>query len=248
MELQYVTPFGDFGRSIFSLVFESGPFAKFILLVLFVISVISWAIIFDRTRLYMRLRKGGRTLQTGLASKGLSLPAETVKRCLPSIEGALLLEAKRYVEENQKNAAQWDKNGEGAVAHLRGLLDGRAMTEISEMEKNLIFLATTASISPFLGLLGTVWGIMSSFLSMGLEGTASIEVVGPGIAEALVTTIAGLGAAITALVGYNLLVRHVRRQEARADLFVSRILALVGAKVGERPVAKSEVLYEKKSL
>jgi biopolymer transport protein TolQ len=83
---------------------------------------------------------------------------------------------------------------------------------------------------------------------MGVEGTASIEVVGPGIAEALVTTIAGLGAAITALVAYNLLVRHVRRQETQADLFVSRILALTGAVVAERPVIKSEALYEKKSL
>ena len=83
---------------------------------------------------------------------------------------------------------------------------------------------------------------------MGVEGTASIEVVGPGIAEALVTTIAGLGAAITALVGYNLLVRHVRRQETRTDLFISRVLALTGAVSTERPIVKSEALYEKKSL
>jgi biopolymer transport protein TolQ len=248
MELQFLTPFGDFGRSVFSLVFESGPFAKFILLILFVISVISWAVIIDRTRLYLRLRKGGQVLQMGLASKGLSVPMETVRRCIPSIEGALLLEAKRFLEGGSNSGPKRSTDAEASGVQLRGLLEGRAMTEISEMEKNLIFLATTASISPFLGLLGTVWGIMSSFLSMGVEGTASIEVVGPGIAEALVTTIAGLGAAITALVGYNLLVRHVRRQETRADLFISRILALTGATVAERPVVKSEALYEKKSL
>ncbi|MDH3215526.1 MAG: MotA/TolQ/ExbB proton channel family protein [Candidatus Krumholzibacteria bacterium] len=249
MDVHFVTPFGDFGRSIFSLVFESGPFAKFILLILFVISVISWAIIYDRTRLFLKLLKGGRVLHMGIASKGLALPMETVKRCLPSVEGTLLLEAKRYIEGKHSQSSDQDHdNAEAGGSHLRGLLEGRAMTEISEMEKNLIFLATTASISPFLGLLGTVWGIMSSFLSMGMEGTASIEVVGPGIAEALVTTIAGLGAAITALVAYNLLVRHVRRQETRADLFISRILALTGAKSQQRPVVKSEALYEKKSL
>ena len=240
-----ITPFGDFGRSIFTLIFDSGPFAKFILLVLFVISVISWAIIIDRSRLYLKLRRGGQVLQTGIASKGLSLPMETVKRCMPSVEGALLLEAKRFLEKRESGREVEESE---AATQLRGLLESRATTEISEMEKNLIFLATTASIAPFLGLLGTVWGIMSSFMSMGVEGTASIAVVGPGIAEALVTTIAGLGAAITALVGYNLFVRYVRRQETRTDLFISRILALTGAVDFERPVAKSEALYEKKSL
>ena len=249
MDPVFLTPFAVIGKSIFTLVSESGPFAKFILLIIFVISVISWAIIIDRSRLFLRLRRGGQVLQTGLASKGLALPMETVKRCLPSLEGALLLEAKRFLEDkNNMGPGGGETLGADAAARLRGLLEGRATTEISEMEKNLIFLATTASISPFLGLLGTVWGIMSSFLSMGIEGTASIQVVGPGIAEALVTTIAGLGAAITALVAYNLLVRHVRRQETRADLFISRILALTGAVVADRPVVKSEALYEKKSL
>jgi biopolymer transport protein TolQ len=72
--------------------------------------------------------------------------------------------------------------------------------------------------------MGTVWGIMSSFLSMGAQGSASIEVVGPGIAEALVTTIAGLGSAIPALVGYNILVRNVHRKETVIDLFISRVI------------------------
>jgi len=248
MEPVFITPFGDFGRSIFTLIFESGPFAKFILLILLVISVVSWAIIYDRARLYLRLRRGGQVLQTGLASKGLAMPMETVKRCLPSVEGALLLEAKRFLENKSGSQGASNDVDTESASQLRGLLEGRATTEISEMEKNLIFLATTATVSPFLGLLGTVWGIMSSFLSMGVEGTASIEVVGPGIAEALVTTIAGLSAAITALVGYNLLVRHVRRQETRTDLFISRVLALTGAASAERPIVKSEALYEKKSL
>lgn len=243
METVMLTPFGDFGRSVFSLIFDSGPFAKFILLVLFVLSVISWAIIYDRTRLFLRLRRGGRTLQVGLGAKGLSLPAETVSRAMPSVEGALLIETRKYLQyHNRKDMSP--ANAE----RLKGLLDARAVMEIAEMEKNLIFLATTASVAPFLGLLGTVWGIMSSFISMGMEGTASIEVVGPGIAEALTTTIAGLAAAITALVGYNLLVRYVRRQETRTELFVSRILALTGANIPSERPTPSEALYEKKSL
>jgi biopolymer transport protein TolQ len=107
---------------------------------------------------------------------------------------------------------------------LRQLLDGRALNEIGEMERHLILLSTTSAGAPFLGLFGTVWGIMHSFMSMGMEGSASIEVVGGGIAEALVTTMAGLGAAIPALVAYNLCVRAVRRKETQIDLFVSRVV------------------------
>jgi biopolymer transport protein TolQ len=250
MDTQFVLPFADIGRSFISLMLESGAFAKFVLLILFVMSVTSWAIIFDRTRLYLKLRRGGGSLQTGLASKGLALPMETVNRCLPSIEGALILETKRYLEGNNPSEAS-SAGGKGRSADkLKDLLDGRAVSEVSEMEKYLIFLSTTASVAPFLGLLGTVWGIMSSFLSMGVQGTASIEVVGPGIAEALVTTIAGLGTAITALVGYNLLVRHVRRQETRIELFISRILALTSAKLDQpRSYPSSrEASYEEKSI
>ena len=116
------------------------------------------------------------------------------------------------------------------------------------MEKYLIFLATASGTAPFLGLLGTVWGIMSSFLSMGVQGSASIEVVGPGIAEALITTIAGLGTAIPALVGYNLLARHVRRQETRIELFISRLVDLVLARPPRRPSLGSETSYEKKPI
>ena len=242
MPLSSVIPPAAIGTSVVSLVLNSGPFAKFILLTLFVMSVISWAIIYDRARLYRRLRGGGRKLQAILAQKGLSVSTDTVTKCMPSIEGALMLETKRYLEENGPPT----DNGE----RLKTLLEGRATMEVEEMEKYLIFLATTASISPFLGLLGTVWGIMSSFISMGAQGTASIEVVGPGIAEALATTIAGLFAAITTLVGYNLLVRYVRRQETRIDLMISRIVAVATqTPAAAAPKARRQhELQEEKSL
>lgn len=246
MSAEYVMPVADIGRSVMSLLIDTGPFAKFILLILAVLSVVSWAVIYDRIRLYRRLLSGGRKLQAELAAKGLAVSMATVEKCMPSIEGALLVETKRYLEEARPGGNP--SGSSTTTVQLKDLLDGRATTEISEMEKYLIFLATTASVSPFLGLLGTVWGIMSSFLSMGVEGSASIEVVGPGIAEALATTIAGLGAAIVAVVGYNLLIRHVRRQETRIELFVSRIVALTAVKVENIPRVDSEVAYEKKPI
>jgi biopolymer transport protein TolQ len=232
------------GRSIPSLFTGAGLFAKVILLLLFVISVISWAIIWDRTRLYLRLRAKGNALRQAMSSSGIGAMVGSVKRFMPSIEGSILLEASRYVAGRHTGT----RDGRVVVdtpaaeeverAKMRDVLERRALSEISGMERHLIFLATTAGVAPFLGLLGTVWGIMNSFLSMGVAGTASIEVVGPGIAEALVTTIAGLAAAIPALVGYNLLVRNVHRREAQVDLFISRVIEYFvvsnGAAVPER--------------
>jgi len=230
MDLIPALPLASIARSVPSLFTGSGAFAKIILLVLFVISVISWAIMLDRTRLYLRLRAKGAALRAAVSGNGFAGCMANLERFLPSVEGSVLMEARQYLRAQEMT----DRDGRLVVeshaaeeverAKLRDALDRRALNELSEMERHLIFLSTTASVAPFLGLLGTVWGIMSSFLSMGAQGTASIEVVGPGIAEALVTTIAGLAAAIPALVGYNLLVRQLHRKETRTDLFISRVI------------------------
>lgn len=220
----------DIARSVPSLFIGTGVFAKVILVVLFVISVTAWAIMWDRARLYLRLHSKGKALRRALHSKGVAGSIAQVDQYLPSVEGSILLEARRYVSSRSADPDKWGLVVEDASTEeverkkLREALERRAVGEISEMERLLIFLSTTAAVAPFLGLLGTVWGIMSSFLSMGAEGAASLEVVGPGIAEALVTTIAGLGAAIPALIGYNVLVRNVHRKETAVDLFISQIV------------------------
>ena len=218
------------GRSVPSLFTGTGSFAKIILLILFVISVISWAIIWDRTRLYLRLRSRGNALRHAMTTSGIGALAASVKQFMPSIEGAVLMEASRYIAgrhtgtRDGRIVVDTPAAEEVERAKLRDVLDRRALNEISGMERHLIFLATTVGVAPFLGLMGTVWGIMSSFLSMGVAGAASIDVVGPGIAEALVTTISGLAAAIPALVGYNLLVRNVHRNETQDDHFISLVI------------------------
>ncbi len=241
-----ILPPAAVGSSVFTLIADTGLFAKFILLVLFIISVISWAIIWDRTRLYLNLRKKGRQLRDTVAKNGLISVINNPNPFLPSLEGSVLLETKRSIEN--RRTLEGTGESQPATATLRSPLDRRAMQEISEMEKYLIFLSTTASVSPFLGLLGTVWGIMSSFLSMGVQGTASIEVVGPGIAEALATTIAGLGAAIPALVGYNLLVRHIHRQESRLEMFISQVIEEVEIVESKPPVTQTRPSYEEKPV
>jgi biopolymer transport protein TolQ len=230
MGLETEVLFATVGRSMPSLFTGTGTFARIILMILFVISVISWAIIWDRTRLYLRLRAKGNALRRVMRRNGVGGLIESVKNFMPSIEGAVILEAVHHVGSRRSGT----RGGRIVVTSpaaeeiertkMREVLDRRAINEISGMERHLIFLATTSGVAPFLGLLGTVWGIMSSFLSMGVQGSASIEVVGPGIAEALATTIAGLAAAIPALIGYNLLVRNVHRKETQTDLFISRVI------------------------
>jgi biopolymer transport protein TolQ len=104
---------------------------------------------------------------------------------------------------------------------MRGLLrrgtDRVAAREVESLEGGLAWLATFSAVSPFIGLLGTVWGIMGSFLQIGVQGTATLDAVGPGIAEALITTVCGLAVAIPAVMGYNFFVRKLRRQEVQID-------------------------------
>ena len=215
------------GRSLPQILADSGRFGLFILCITFVLSVMTWAVVWDRARLYSRLRSRGDALRKAMATRGVAPCLAEAEHFLPAIEASLLLETKRFMAGRGVDgvlAIDDPAHADAERSRLKSLLEARALNEIGEMERHLILLSTTASMAPFLGLLGTVWGIMHSFLSMGVEGAASIEVVGPGIAEALITTIAGLAAAIPALVAYNVFVRAVHRKETQLDLFIVRVL------------------------
>lgn len=215
------------GRSLPQILSESGRFGLFILAITFVMSVITWAVVWDRGRLYKKLRVRGDAIKRMLVQRGVIAAGAEAERYLPSIEASLLLEMRHFLaSRGAEGVLVLDDPAEADAERslLKGALEGRAMSEIGEMERHLNLLSTTSAGAPFLGLLGTVWGIMHSFLSMGLEGAASIEVVGPGIAEALVTTIAGLAAAIPALFAYNAFGRAVRRKETELDWFIARVL------------------------
>lgn len=229
MELFAAVP-AAIGRSLPQILADSGHFGLTILLITFVLSVTTWAVVWDRARLYRKLRSRGEALRRAISTRGVAACINDAEKYLPSIEASLLMETQRFLAARGGEAVLQFENpaeAEAERSHLKGLLEGRALNEIGEMERHLILLSTTSSGAPFLGLLGTVWGIMHSFMSMGADGAASLEVVGPGIAEALVTTIAGLAAAIPALVAYNAFVRVVHRKETQIDLFISRVLDAV---------------------
>ncbi len=226
------------GRSLPQILAQSGPVGLTILAMTFALSVMTWAVAWDRARLYRKLRSRGDAVRRAAGQRGVAAVMPEAEKYLPAIEAAILMEANRFVQSNggEDGVIALDDSSELEQERnrLRGLLDGRALNEIGEMERHLILLSTTSAGAPFLGLFGTVWGIMHSFMSMGMEGSASIEIVGGGIAEALVTTMAGLGCAIPALVAYNLCVRAVRRKETQVDLFISRVIDGVIVRRGAR--------------
>jgi biopolymer transport protein TolQ len=186
MELLAAFP-AAMGRSLPNILAQAGPLGITILLITFALSVMTWAVAWDRARLYKKLRSRGDALRRAAGQRGVPAMLPEAEKYLPAIEAAILIEANRFVQTNGGENGMLAIDDPADLDHernrLRGLLDGRALNEIGEMERHLILLSTTSAGAPFLGLFGTVWGIMHAFMSMGQEGSASIEVVGGGIAK-----------------------------------------------------------------
>jgi biopolymer transport protein TolQ len=248
----FVPPLAAAGSSLPQILGDTGVFGLASLAILTLSSIASWGVMIERWRFFRSLDKKVRDLKNVIRTRGLSSALADAESYLPSVEAAVLNEAHMYLSSRglEGQLVMEDRaSAEAERARLRALLDGRASSQFSVMERYLILLSTVASASPFLGLLATVWGIMHSFLSMATGGAATIDVVGPGIAEALIGTIAGLGAAIPALVGYNMFVRRVQKKESEIDLFLSRVVEhLVAVRGEEQTALDTNVRPSRKSL
>lgn len=214
MGFEGVPIFLQVADSISGLIAHTGALAKTILVILVVLSVVSWTIMVEKFRFFKRSSQQGIRFLSLFNETELLDELDQGAQRLPNSAEAQLVSAVL----NEGNAD--DMRHPNVIDKY---LDSTITRIVSDWESYLVFLATTATISPFLGLLGTVWGIMSSFLSMGVRGSANLYVVGPGIAEALITTIFGLGAAIPAVVGYNYLLRVIRRKEDELLVFAARL-------------------------
>ncbi len=225
---------GYAGGDIFDMIIRAAAFSKVILLILFGFSVASWAIILERWWFYRRAERRSLSFlqsfrraespgdfRTAASTTRDNPFARIFDRAMKHVEGGgNPSSARGYLEMEVTTATRTAVNTES----LKRTLELAITDEISVLERYLGFLATTGSTCPFIGLLGTVWGVMSSFMSMGREGSASLTVVAPGIAEALIVTAAGLFAAIPAVIGYNLYVSRVQRFGRRMDSFSLEIL------------------------
>lgn len=199
---------------LMDLILGSSLVAKFILLILLAFSILSWATIAERWRLFRRAQEHSNRFfeafrnQTDfrqlyqLSARWTDSPAASAFRTVYSRQGTLLSTPRGGSPDNRMTAV---------LEVLFRELDRAGHAELDRLEQRLPLLATASSVGPFLGLLGTVWGVMGSFLSIGAQGATSIVVVAPGIAEALIATVAGLAVAIPATVAYNYFLHQARR-------------------------------------
>lgn len=212
------------------LILNAGPVVKLVLAILLYFSVVSWAIIFYKgVVVYRASRASERFLDFFWTKKRLDLIAQGVGDYAHSPLATLFREGYQELVRGQRHPeGEEDFAGEMRLGDSVGRALRRATTqEIHRMEKFLPFLATTASAAPFIGLFGTVWGIMDSFRSIGATGSASLAVVAPGISEALVATAIGLVAAIPAVIGYNHYINKVNILSGEMDNFCQEFLNIV---------------------
>jgi biopolymer transport protein TolQ len=209
------------GGEIIDLVSSTGPVAKFILLTLLAFSLISWAIILTKWSLLRKARlQSGRFLRAFRKAQRLQDIATVADQFRPS---PLVGVFDGGFQEYKRQVAGPAASLRSLVAVQRGMQIG-ASEEITRLERNMPWLAITAAVTPFIGLFGTVWGIIDAFHGLGTAGGATLRAVAPGISEALITTAAGLAAAIPAVIAYNLIGNSIREFAARGDDFTLEVL------------------------
>ncbi len=209
------------GGEILDLVSSTGAVAKFVLLTLLAFSLISWAIILTKWSLLRRARlQSGRFLRAFRKAQRLQDIATVADQFRPS---PLVGVFDGGFQEYKRQLASSGASLRSLTAVQRGMQIG-ASEEITRLERNMPWLAITAAVTPFIGLFGTVWGIIDAFHGLGTAGAATLRAVAPGISEALITTAAGLAAAIPAVIAYNLIGNSIRVFAARGDDFSLEVL------------------------
>jgi len=222
------------------LIAGSGGLVKAILLLLLGFSVLSWAVILERYRALRNAEADSLAFLEDLESeRRLSDLRERASRYPSSPLVPVFLSAFRELTSAITEAVGRfraagsipDEARERILARVRRRMEESAAAQADRLDRNLGILATTGSVTPFVGLFGTVLGIMNAFQAIGLSGSANLAAVAPGISEALVTTAAGLGAAIPAVIGYNLLLARARRLGGRLDRFVLTFTAIADQQI-----------------
>lgn len=229
-----------YGGDVLRLIADSGALVKFVLLILLGFSVLSWAVIFERyrglkraeeetTRFLHALDEGRRLADLRDHSTRFS------KSPLVPIFLAGFKELTSAIAENvsrfRGNPGMPDEARDRILNRVRRRVEEAAAGEADHLDSHLGILATTGAVTPFVGLFGTVWGIMNAFQGIGITGSASLAAVAPGISEALVTTAAGLFAAIPAVIGYNVLMARARRLGGRIDRFVLHFVSIAETQI-----------------
>ena len=232
-------PSDALSSGVLELVLNAGPVAKVVLAILLLFSIISWALIVEKWWQLRRVRR--QTLgfvKVFREGRRPSMVHSAARKFRDSPLAQLYAAAYGEISGLPDVVDPVVDDGDDGLPPERLDAVHRAMRrsaglEIAQLERYLPFLATTASATPFIGLFGTVWGIMSSFHGISTQGSASLAVVAPGISEALIATAAGLAAAIPAVIGYNYFLNRVRHWATEMDGFILDMLNVLS-----RPVTK----------
>tara|TARA_B100000941_G_C28455722_1_gene527764 strand:+ start:524 stop:1204 length:681 start_codon:yes stop_codon:yes gene_type:complete len=208
--------------SLWKLFLRADFVVKFVIILLIACSIFSWALIFDKFKLFKNINSSIEEFEKkfwkakSAESFSNSLPANSSDPAILIFKSAMaeLLKTKR-----QSSAVQ--------AARVGRILEIATDTQIKKVEKNFTFLATVGSTAPFIGLFGTVWGIMNSFQSIAISRNTSLAIVAPGIAEALFATALGLLAAIPAVVAYNKFNNDSQKYFSRIENFSKRFLSII---------------------
>ncbi|OIP44216.1 MAG: protein TolQ [Desulfobacterales bacterium CG2_30_60_27] len=213
---------------------NAGAMVKAVMLLLVGFSLVSWTIIFSKGLLYRRcIRETDRFLEAFWHSKDLAEAYRFATEESESPEAAVFemgykeLQKLNHALVPQVRGEETVENRLASMENLKRVLRKAQQQELSRLGGTLAFLATTGSSTPFIGLFGTVWGIMTSFHEIGMRGSASLTVVAPGISEALVATAAGLAVAIPAVIFYNYFSNQLMELEGAMQNFSSDFLNLV---------------------
>ncbi|HUI76099.1 MAG TPA: MotA/TolQ/ExbB proton channel family protein [Candidatus Acidoferrum sp.] len=206
---------------------QTGWVARGVLALLLLFSVISWGMIFQKISLFGRIRRDSdQFLRIFRATRGVANPQALASAGSPfaSVYAAGYRELQSQVGGSTGNPSPPRLKSLQAVTVNMQLASA---DEVRRVEKGMSWLATTGSVSPFIGLFGTVWGIIDAFSGLGTAGAASLRAVAPGIAEALITTAAGLFAAIPAVIFYNQFLGNIRELAQRLDTFALEVAAQI---------------------
>lgn len=222
--------------SITNMIMHAGPISQLVMLTLFIFSIISWSIVFMKARLYRKVRFDSEDfLESFWSSSNLSEANKATEDFPYSPEASVfatgfseLQKINRIRNRNDDDTAKETLEMQMATMdNLKRAIRKAESQEIAQLGRALPFLATTGSSTPFIGLFGTVWGIMSSFHDIGQRGSASLAVVAPGISEALIATAAGLAVAIPAVIFYNYFSNKLADIDNNVRIFSTDFLNLV---------------------
>jgi|TARA_B100001741_G_scaffold241833_1_gene202862 biopolymer transport protein TolQ len=206
--------------SIISLFLRADIIVKSVIIILIAASILSWAIIIEKIRLFKKINQTSRDFEEKFWK---SKSAETFYNNMPvKIEDPMASIFKSSMQIVMKSRSRTNLSEK-----ITAVLETDIETEINKIEKNYTFLATVGSTAPFIGLFGTVWGIMNSFQSIAISRNTSLAIVAPGIAEALFATALGLLAAIPAVIAYNNFNSQSKKYSQKLENFSKRFLSII---------------------